>query len=103
MKKFLAVAAGLLFAFQNFANAAPVDSDDKPTCVLMKFTDDTRFDEIHSADQLSDLVMLRLSKSKKFNLNEKESEWFDEKGEKQEIKINTKSKKSNSTTRQKSK
>lgn len=41
-----------------------------PTCVLMKFTDDTRFDKIDSAASLSDLVMEKLIASKKFNLME---------------------------------
>ena len=41
-----------------------------PTCVLMKFTDDTLFDKIESAASLSDLVMEKLIASKKFNLME---------------------------------
>lgn len=41
-----------------------------PSCVLMKFTDDTRFDKIESAASLSDLVMEKLIASKKFNLME---------------------------------
>ena len=78
MKKFLlALTTGILFAVPNFADAEPVNSNDNPTCVLMKFTDDTRFDEIHSAEQLSDLVMEKLVNSKKFNLNEKATEWVD--------------------------
>lgn len=32
-------------------------ASDNPTCVLMKFTDDTRYDAIESAANLSDLVM----------------------------------------------
>ena len=41
-----------------------------PTCILMKFTDDTRFDKIESAASLSDLVMEKLLMSGKFNLKE---------------------------------
>lgn len=41
-----------------------------PTCVLMKFTDDTRFDKIESAESLSDLVMEKMLASRKFNLTE---------------------------------
>lgn len=41
-----------------------------PTCILMKFTDDTRFDRIESAESLSDLVMEKMVSSKKFNLTE---------------------------------
>ncbi len=41
-----------------------------PSCVLMKFTDDTRFDLVESAESLSDLVMEKLIASKKFQLME---------------------------------
>ena len=43
---------------------------ENPSCVLMKFTDDTRFDLVESADSLSDLVMEKLIASKKFRLME---------------------------------
>lgn len=43
-----------------------------PVCVLMKFTDDTRFDLIESGATLADMVMLRLVNSGKFNLRETE-------------------------------
>ena len=41
-----------------------------PKFVLMKFTDDTRYDLIESAESLSDLVMEKLIASGKFNLRE---------------------------------
>ena len=41
-----------------------------PTFVLMKFTDDTRYDQIESAASLSDLVMEKLIAGGKFNLKE---------------------------------
>lgn len=41
-----------------------------PTCVLMKFTDDTRYDLIESANTLSDLVMEKMVASGRFNLKE---------------------------------
>ncbi len=41
-----------------------------PRFVLMKFTDDTRYDLIESAESLSDLVMEKLIASGKFNLRE---------------------------------
>ena len=41
-----------------------------PTFVLMKFTDDTRYDLIESAESLSDLVMEKMIASGKFNLME---------------------------------
>ena len=62
MKKFFAtLLACLLTASICAAN---------PSCVLMKFTDDTRFDKIDSAASLSDLVMEKLIASKKFKLME---------------------------------
>lgn len=41
-----------------------------PTCILMKFSDDTRYDKIEAAATLSDLVMEKLVNSRKFNLRE---------------------------------
>ena len=43
---------------------------DAPACVLMKFTDDTRYDAIESAENLSDLVMEKMIASGKFKLKE---------------------------------
>lgn len=43
---------------------------ENPTCVLMKFTDDTRYDLIESADFLSELVMEKMMASGRFNLKE---------------------------------
>lgn len=64
MKNFFAT---LLFA-ATIINASICAAN--PTCVLMKFTDDTRFDKIDSAASLSDLVMEKLIACKKFNLME---------------------------------
>lgn len=66
-KFFLILTATILFSLPNFVNAA---RSDNPTCVLMTFTDDTRYDAINSAGELSDRVMLKLIESKKFNLKE---------------------------------
>ena len=76
MKKFLAaLLAGILFTTPNFANAKKAESDEnKPTCVLMKFTDDTRYDSLDSAEILSEKVILRLVNSHKFKFYEKENE-----------------------------
>ena len=41
-----------------------------PSCVLMCFTDDTRYDRVESAATLSDLVMEKLLNSGKFNFKE---------------------------------
>lgn len=60
-----ATIAGFLAAM--FINASAFAS---PSCVLMKFTDDTRFEKIESAATLSDMVMERLLKSGKFNFKE---------------------------------
>ena len=65
MKKFFALIAILMAVFTNSAAAA-----ENPGCVLMKFTDDTRFDLVESAESLSDLVMEKLIASKKFRLME---------------------------------
>ena len=64
MKKFLvillvlavSVPANLVFAAKN------------PSVVLMKFTDDTRFDSMDTAAKLSERVWEKISKSGKFNL-----------------------------------
>ncbi len=43
-----------------------------PTCVLLKFTDDTRYDKIDSAGNLSELLLEKMQKSKRFNFIETE-------------------------------
>ena len=68
MKKKIKIGiAVLLFAFQATASMA---AGENPSCVLMKFTDDTRFDRIESGATLSDLVMEKLLNSGKFNFKE---------------------------------
>ena len=65
LKKLIAtLALGLLTA------TSTVSAQENPTCVLMKFTDDTRFAKVESAASLSDLVMEKLIASGKFNLQE---------------------------------
>lgn len=65
LKKLLsALALGLL------TMSPVVNAQDNPTCVLMKFTDDTRFVKVESAPSLSDLVMEKLINSGKFNFKE---------------------------------
>lgn len=68
-KFFVTLTTAILFLVPNFVNAARTDN---PTCVLMKFTDDTRYDSIHSAEKLSSLVFEKLFATKKFNLRETE-------------------------------
>ena len=65
MKKFVkSCAAALLVSFMcTTAQAAP-------SCVFMKFTDDTRFTKAESAASLSDMVMEKLVASGKFNFKE---------------------------------
>ena len=66
MKKLFALLiAGFLTVFSSIASA-----DERPTCVFMKFTDDTRFEKVESAASLSDLVLEKLIASGKFNLQE---------------------------------
>ena len=61
MKKFILL---LIFLMTTSTAAA------NPSCILMKFTDDTRFDLVESAESLSDLVMEKLISSGKFKLME---------------------------------
>ena len=71
MKKLFALLiAGFLTVFSSIASA-----DERPTCVFMKFTDDTRFEKVESAPSLSDLVMEKLLASGKINF--KETQYID--------------------------
>lgn len=66
MKKFFAsIIAVALLAAESLVSAA-----ENPTCVFMKFTDDTRFVRVESAESLSDLVMEKLLSSGQFNFKE---------------------------------
>ena len=67
MKKILTL---LIIAIIFSTGVASAAREDNPTCVLMKFTDDTRYDAINSAARLSDLVLEKMIASKKFNLKE---------------------------------
>ena len=64
MKKFLVI----LFALAVSVHANLVCAAKNPSVVLLKFTDDTRFDSMDTADNLSRMVWEKLSKSGKFNL-----------------------------------
>lgn len=69
MKKIgVALFGFFIAAVMNYNIAFAAESN--PTCILMKFTDDTRYDKIESAASLSDLVMEKLLASGKFNLKE---------------------------------
>ena len=68
MKKFTALITAL--AVSACMHASTAFASESPTCVLMKFTDDTRFDRIESAATLSDLVMEKLLMSGVFNFKE---------------------------------
>ena len=63
IKAFALAAAVSLVSISQLAQAAP-------TCVFMKFTDDTRFIKTESAASLSDLVMEKLIDSGEFNFKE---------------------------------
>jgi len=71
--KFKSLAAALSLSF--FSLTSTVSAADNPTCVLMKFTDDTRYEKIESAPSLSDLVMEKLLASGKINF--KETQYID--------------------------
>ena len=68
MKKMSFILTALALCTSLYASV--VQAAENPTCILMKFTDDTRFDKIESAASLSDLVMEKLLVSGKFNLKE---------------------------------
>ncbi len=72
MKKGKGLTAALVALCLSFGSTASVFAMEasNPTCVLMKFTDDTRYDLIESADVLSDLVMEKMVASGRFNLKE---------------------------------
>lgn len=65
-KKFAAAALAAI----TFAVNAPTYAQENPTCILMRFTDDTRYAKVDSAPSLSDLVMEKLLESGKFNFKE---------------------------------
>lgn len=52
----------LTTALHAVVSAAP------PTCVMMKFTDDTRYDQVHAAENLSKRLMKKMIASGRFNL-----------------------------------
>lgn len=53
-----------------FSSIVTLTAFANPSCVLMRFTDDTRYDRVESAATLSDLVMEKLLNSGKFNFKE---------------------------------
>lgn len=68
MNKILAALATTVFC--STIMVSNVFAAENPTCVLMKFTDDTRFDRTESAATLSDMVMEKLVSTGKFNFKE---------------------------------
>ena len=69
MRKSLKVLASTM-ATLLFSSAVTLTAFANPSCVLMRFTDDTRYDRVESAATLSDLVMEKLLNSGKFNFKE---------------------------------
>ena len=71
MKKVVSFLSSLAAASMLMAAVpSPVHAEGDYSCVLMKFTDDTRFDSIDTQGTLSDLVLERLLNSGKFNFKE---------------------------------
>ena len=68
MKPFVAVFSTMLMML--FTSTAFALSYTTPTCILMKFSNDTRFQSIDAASALSDLVIEKMLKTEKFNLRE---------------------------------
>lgn len=64
-KLMVALAVGLLLQ-----SATAFADENSFSCVMMKFTDDTRFDRVESTGTLSDLVLEKLLNSGKFNFKE---------------------------------
>lgn len=70
-EKFLKIFSAVFFVTL-FLLASNSHAAERPSCILMKFTDDTRYDAINSAQLLSELVLEKMSATKKFNLKETE-------------------------------
>lgn len=69
MRKSLKVLASTMVTLV-FSSTVTLTALANPSCVLMRFTDDTRYDRVESAATLSDLVMEKLLNSGKFNFKE---------------------------------
>lgn len=69
MRKSLKVLASTMVTLV-FGSTVTLTAFANPSCVLMRFTDDTRYDRVESAATLSDLVMEKLLNSGKFNFKE---------------------------------
>ena len=69
MRKSLKVLASTMVTLV-FSSTVTLTAFANPSCVLMRFTDDTRDDRVESAATLSDLVMEKLLNSGKFNFKE---------------------------------
>lgn len=69
MRKSLKVLASTMVTLV-FSSTVTLTAFANPSCVLMRFTDDTRYDRVESAATLSDLVMEKLLNSSKFNFKE---------------------------------
>lgn len=69
MRKSLKVLASTMVTLV-FSSTVTLTAFANPFCVLMRFTDDTRYDRVESAATLSDLVMEKLLNSGKFNFKE---------------------------------
>lgn len=69
MRKSLKVLASTMVTLV-FSSTVTLTAFASPSCVLMRFTDDTRYDRVESAATLSDLVMEKLLNSGKFNFKE---------------------------------
>ena len=68
MKKLQILLVGILTMI--FSTTAFAFDYDAPTCILMRFSNDTRYQNVDSASVLSDLVVVKMLKSGQFNLKE---------------------------------
>ena len=70
MRKSLKVLASTMVTLV-FSSTVTLTAFANPSCVLMRFTDDTRYDRVESAATLSDLGMEKLLNSGKFNVEKR--------------------------------
>ena len=70
MKKKTKLIAALAMGAMLMHSASAFAEGSNFSCVMMKFTDDTRFDRVESTGTLSDLVLEKLLNSGKFNFKE---------------------------------
>ena len=76
MKKILPLLLALMvIVFPNFSHAKP-PTNNGPICIMIKFSNDTRYDKIQSAESLSDLLAEKLKNQASLNFHGVDTEWM---------------------------